>query len=151
MKKKFRRYRFFREGRKKVLHILPFPEVSESESQFWTVRGEIHLQEKVTTWTPWSIPRVSTPPQKKLCFLFLAGKTLLPVLQKRGHYPAHTCLEMVQILVANKEKNEKSPRKVSKDRNIHQPLKISKYPCERVPVYEVASGSFSEAVASKTH
>lgn len=51
----------------------------------------------------------------------------------------------------NKEKNEKSPRKVSEDGNIHQPLKISKYPVRGASVCEVASGSFREAVSSKTH
>lgn len=108
-KKKFRRYRFLREGRKKVLLIFLSLRFPEGESHFWTVRegnpsaGESHHLDPFRASLEWVLPL-----QKKLCSLFLAGKNIASNSTNRGQNPAHTCLEMVQILVLTRRRMKRA-------------------------------------------
>ena len=134
-KKKFRRYRFLREGRKKVLHIFLSLKFPEGESHFWTARGgnpsagESHHPDPFRASLEWVLPL-----QKKPCSLFLAGKNIASSIAKRGHYLAHTCLEMVQILVVTRRRMKRAQGRCLKMEISTSPSKYQNTLWE-VPVY----------------
>lgn len=132
IEKKFRRYRFFREGRKKVLHIFLSLKFPESESQFWTLsEGKSICKRKSPPGPLRSIPRVLLL-RRNCAFFFLAQEKHCFQYCKERTLSSTYMFGNGSDSGANKEKDEKSPRKVSKDRNIHQPQNNKKYPCEEI-------------------
>lgn len=94
---------------------------------------------------------MSTPPPEETVLSFSCRKNIASSIAKRGHYPAHTCLEMVQILVLTRRRMKRVQGKYPKTEISTSLSKYQNTLVRGASVCEVASGSFSEAVASKTH
>ena len=78
------------------------------------------------------------------------GKNIASSIAKRGH-PAHTCLEMVQILVVTRRRMKRAQGRCLKMVISTSPSKYQNTLVRGASVCEVASGSCREAVSSKIH
>lgn len=116
-------------GRKKVLHIFLSLKFPESESQFWTVRGnpsarESHHLDPFGASLEWVLLL-----QKKLCFLFLQKKHCFQYC--KGTLSSTYMFEIVQILVLTRRRMRKVKESIQRQK---YPPALSKYqntPCER--------------------